>query len=676
MTGGSVPRLTADFRLERDVRAENSSSPPEHPAPALVLGQTRDAASAATNPVPSVASAGGGQLVVADLSGMALNRRLVSKVATTLARFATRGRTSGQVSLLLYAPFSDGSTIAVPAGTRFLDASAFIDVARRDRANEWAYRASLELADGVGRCLFPTIDGVHFGALNLMWVQTFLRDYAMLTEALKAFGEDARGTTVAHCTVVSGNADVARALAVTARAFAATARAWHPPERLHAAASRAARLVRRERARPPQPPVPANAGGALVVSDSPPMRAMFDVMDARFADLSVRPVTRLDYVQRANEAAVRSGAMIARVAPTAAECPRAARREIEKYRDIVRRAASAANDAPSAPVHAFLSTTPVAQFLGQLSAGSFEEQAAQLRETRAIITTTRPDVVVVGNDRWWFGQAFVRVARQSGIPTVSLQDGLEGAHPHWFWATADVVATSGSMYPDYLTSHGTDASRVHVVGQPRYDRLVAAALKGSSVERRAAARERLGIPHDWYCVLFAAQTEQDPSYARQVTDAVLAVPGVHLVVRPHPSSRLEPYTELFANHPSGRVTLQASGDSFDVLNVADAVVLQHSTVAVEAAILGRAVITANFSGLPDVVPYADLGLSMRANSAARVTETVAMLAHMTDAERTALLHDATMGLERLIGPQDGKASLRAATLIAEVLGANHSGAAR
>jgi hypothetical protein len=625
----------------------------------VLLNDPRDAA-APTTPAQPIAFAAD-QLIVADLSGMALNRRMVGAFASAVARLAQRRAGAGMVSLLVYAPFGDGATIAVPDGVRRLDASAFVDRARLDEANEWTYRTSLELVEGVGRELFPIVDGLHFGALNLLWIQGFLRDYAMLAAAVRAFGADTR---VAHCTVVSGNADVARRLAKDARVFAGTVRAWHPPERLHAIASLAARLLHREHARPPQPPVPANAGGALVVSDSPPMRAMFDVVETHLASLGSTPVTRLNYVQRANEAAVKSGVIVARVAPTAADCPPAARDAIQRHRRIAARLGSGGGWEASNQLRAFLADVPVTQFIGQLSAGSFEEQAAQIAESRAMVETTRPAVVVVGNDRWWFGQAFVRIARAAGIPTVSLQDGLEGAAPGWFWATADVIGTTGSIYPEYLRAHGTDASRIHVVGQPRYDKLVATARSGSSSERRTAARERLGIPQDKYCVLFAAQTDQDPSYATQVAEAVLAVPDVHLVVRPHPSSRLEPFTQRFANHPSNRVTLQITGDSFDVLNAADAVVLQHSTVAVEAAILGRAVVTANFSGLPDVVPYAELGLALRTTSSAEVTQTIARLAGMSDAERTALLDDARRALERLVGPQDGQAGRRAAEVIA------------
>lgn len=595
---------------------------------------------------------------------MAFNRRMVGVFATGVAKLAQRRPGGGPVSLLVYAPYGDGATIAELDGVSRYDASAFIDATLLARANEWTYAKSLELAHGVGRELFPTIDGIHFGALNLLWVQGFLKDYAMLAAAVRAFGST---TPVKQCTVVSGNADVARRLASDARSFARTVRAWHPPERLHAGASRVARVVRREQPRPPQPPVPANAGGALVVSDSPPMRAMFDVVETHLSALGAPPVTRLNYVQRANEAAVMSGAIVARVAPLASACPPDARATILRHRRNAQRLGSGGGWEASNQLRAFLADVPVTQFLRQLSVGSFEEQAAQLAETRALIETNRPRAVVVGNDRWWFGQGFVRIARELGIPTMSLQDGLEGDMPSWFWATADVIATTGTIYPEYLTAHGIDGSRIRVVGQPRYDKLVATARSGSSSERRVAARERLGIPRDTYCVLFAAQTDQDPSYASQVANAVLAVPHVHLVVRPHPSSRLGPYTERFENHPSGRVTLQVTGDSFDVLNAADAVVLQHSTVAVEAAILGRAVMTANFSGLPDVVPYAELGLSLRTNSPAEVTATVARLAQMSEAERTAQLDEARRALERLVGPQDGQAGLRAATVAASIL---------
>jgi hypothetical protein len=84
-------------------------------------------------------------------------------------------------------------------------------------------------------------------------------------------------------------------------------------------------------------------------------------------------------------------------------------------------------------------------------------------------TKTRPELVVVGNDRWWLGMAAVLAAREQGIPTLVIQDGVAWDTPMWTASTADYVAVNGEQLERLLLRNGLPRERIKRIGQPRYD---------------------------------------------------------------------------------------------------------------------------------------------------------------------------------------------------------------
>jgi hypothetical protein len=285
-----------------------------------------------------------------------------------------------------------------------------------------------------------------------------------------------------------------------------------------------------------------------------------------------------------------------------------------------------------------------------------------VREAVAILDATRPELVLVGNDRWWAEQAYVLAARARGIPTLCVQDGMDGVLPAWYWLEADHVATTGETYSERLRRWGGVApERVHVTGQPRYDGFDAP----HDAEARAAARRRLGLTGGDFWALFATQPFQDASYPRRVLRAVLASGAARVLVRPHPQTRAETYHALAAEFPPGHVLVVEGAPMLDSLVAVDVLVTQFSTVAVEGALVGRPVVCADFSGLPEVTPFASNGIATRARDERTLTELVTRLR----AGET-LLDPATVarGLSRLVGPRDGRAAERVAGVVAELLG--------
>ena len=607
-----------------------------------------------TRPVSTAAS-----LIFVDLTGTARNQAAVV-AATSLLTFwrRLRGRTS---TLIVCAPSGNPRDIAWPAGVTVLYPVDLLADSELQKAHEWTFataEAHLAHADD------EVVIGPHkiqLAGLRRLHLQGGLRFYALAAASLEVAIARHRAVEV---TIVSGTRDFAAALCadlrnrrIGARAFvvnpgrwlqwrgwlAATPRPGIPPER-RAAIIGTVRSTRRK---------------ALLVSETLPMALMFESIEAALAASGDVEQVRVQYGALRREYAPPPGCQVFNVgAPGGDGDAPGLERPVCAYpahwtssRTVTMPGYFGVGKVPS----------PVGDALAGSPGASREELVRHLEAVAAWMDALSPDLVVVGNDRWWVGQAFVLIARARGIRTLCVQDGVASAVPEWFWISADHIAVSGPFLGTLLTARGTPEDRCHIVGQPRYDEFA----------RPTASREELrrafGLAGGEFCVLFATQPTQHPRYVTDVATAILGVPTARLLLRPHPSlpSSARPTVR---NGDRERIILVAEPPIADLLEACDLLVTQHSTVAIEAALRNRAVITADFTGMPPVVNYAAVGLSTHATTKEALRELIA--AH---AARGSLGPDRRPGpdalhaLEALIGPSDGGAVRRAAALIRRLL---------
>jgi UDP-N-acetylglucosamine 2-epimerase len=300
--------------------------------------------------------------------------------------------------------------------------------------------------------------------------------------------------------------------------------------------------------------------------------------------------------------------------------------------------------------------------LGYLYVSLFDAQARHLWAADTALELLQPEVVVVGNDRWWGGQTFVQLARRRGIPSVCVQDGVAGENACWWWLSADRLAAAGAQLVEMLVRHGVPPERCRVTGQPRYD-----VLTRSGPDDQRTARAALGLDPSTFAVLFAAQSMHGPDYAWGVVSALLAVPGIHVILRPHPSDPSDLWERLRREHGSERVTLHRTGDSLTLVRACDALVTQHSTIVLEAALLGKPVVTAEFGGLHGPTRVIPGVVATQVRGLEELTREVQRLATEVHTARPKPSQSRQAALEAMVGPVDGRAGERVAELVAEVL---------
>lgn len=218
----------------------------------------------------------------------------------------------------------------------------------------------------------------------------------------------------------------------------------------------------------------------------------------------------------------------------------------------------------------------------------------------------RPDLLITTNSPR-AEEAAVLVARQQGIPSMVIVDlfGLGTDLPRLkdpSYGNALCVLNEGVR--NDLIAKGRPADHIHPTGNPAFDSL----LHPDLPEQGGRHRQHLGWEGKTVILYASGPDTREPELPRQIESELRKVvenkEGWHLVLRPHPSERLD-YSDLPAN-----VSLSPREEDLHVLlHAVDVVVVAISTVGLEAAMAGTPLVSCDFSSWSYGVPYSRMGLS-------------------------------------------------------------------
>ena len=223
---------------------------------------------------------------------------------------------------------------------------------------------------------------------------------------------------------------------------------------------------------------------------------------------------------------------------------------------------------------------------------------------RHILTAHRPSVIVsidVADPRT---RVYSILGAALGIPTVQVQSGLvDQGVVEWQFLLDDIVAAQGNQARDVFLSHGVPSEKIYVTGSPRYDSLVKA-----TDQEISALRERFGVPPGNRVVVFASSYSLaifDNYLAESVTllqsmkkamfAAIALVPGVTLIVKPHPLEDVSETRALVVDH-SRVVFAEQKEDIRPLVSACDAFFTLGSTATLEGLILEKTTVCPAFPG--------------------------------------------------------------------------------
>ncbi len=218
---------------------------------------------------------------------------------------------------------------------------------------------------------------------------------------------------------------------------------------------------------------------------------------------------------------------------------------------------------------------------------------------------------------------FVAAAKRLGIPVVAAQHGT--IFPSHYVYTVPKGHVEGAPIPDYFAAYGQYSKevlcdlgaypedRVWIIGSPRMDHLVKNPPGGT------AARQRLELPADKKIVLIATHTPSTYPWfgetVKAVFDSTANRDDCLVCVKTHPGDKGGKERYSLAAREAGNTAVRFYDDRFDdLLAACDLLISGSSTTVLEATLLGKPTICANFSEEPDRYPYVADGASLPARS--------------------------------------------------------------
>lgn len=310
-----------------------------------------------------------------------------------------------------------------------------------------------------------------------------------------------------------------------------------------------------------------------------------------------------------------------------------------------------------------------------------------IETSKRVIERENIDAVVIPDEAGFRNKALLVAAYPQKIPTLVVQTGLMAVNNVFFeyGCAADELASSPSkqpLFPDKFSVYG-DGSKdilkearypfyesIIVTGQPRYDMLA----RASEIFDGEEFRHSLNIEPGKKLVLIASQPFRmfgnKKIFFRSIFQALKDDPQIRIVIKPkpHPSDAQEKWHKRLAEEMGVEaVVLPRNSDTNEALYACDVLITGYSTVALEAMILGKPVVTVNLTNQPDPVPYAQSGAALGVYKAEDIASAVEKA--LDDPETRGRLEN---GRQKYLYDQyhelDGQATKRIVDLIYKMIG--------
>ena len=248
--------------------------------------------------------------------------------------------------------------------------------------------------------------------------------------------------------------------------------------------------------------------------------------------------------------------------------------------------------------------------------------------------------------------AVLAAAGRAGLPAVCITDHFLVYEIDYVARAGhgDIITVLGQAVADFLMRHGRPAGEIRVTGNPAFDALADPAFTEWGRALRAS--------HGWQdkrVILWPQESGSvqvggkplvpSAEIAPVLLEALERDPSLRLVLRPHPN---DPTGGIHSRDP--RVVRAPEPPIEALVQAADIVVQQATTVGIQAALSGKRVITIANAGMP---PFAEYGLA----------QDIPDLSALPGA----LLEGPMPDLSRLGAPPPGRAAERIAETAGELL---------
>lgn len=242
-----------------------------------------------------------------------------------------------------------------------------------------------------------------------------------------------------------------------------------------------------------------------------------------------------------------------------------------------------------------------------------------IRQVNQFLKLRNVSLIVMDEDVCDFNKILAKAAASQNIPSLVIQHGAPCLSYGFAPLSATHMAVWGEISRTKFLNWGTPASRMTITGVPKYDRLIKkSALKNEATYRALKidpSKKTIMVcpgissvnPFERY-VENVSSFEENFGMIEASLNAIAQLPGTQLIIKLHARDRDEVFIRKHVdNRRLFNVRVLKVFDSIALLGITDLLIASYSSVVLEAMLLDIPIVTTNFSGLPDLMPYSEEG---------------------------------------------------------------------
>lgn len=280
---------------------------------------------------------------------------------------------------------------------------------------------------------------------------------------------------------------------------------------------------------------------------------------------------------------------------------------------------------------------------------------------------TKPKMVVFISDRGILEKSFSIMAKKYSTPTILYSpNNVMSVDMTNRYDIADLVLITGRHMLEELHKIGYQKDKIKIVGDLRFDniRSLIKILKREELLRKVGIKKRKKI------VLLISLYSSDYSpvyekmrYFKAVSVAVESIPNTELLIRPHPNESLILLGEQLKRWNITNAKVVHELNIYEILYLADLVIMLHSMIGFEAQVFGKPVISVNLlkKNYQRYVPYG--GSILEITDEDKLRHAIVELLDEKSTARKNLIIKGERFSKKYLGEVDGKVAERVKSYI-------------
>lgn len=275
----------------------------------------------------------------------------------------------------------------------------------------------------------------------------------------------------------------------------------------------------------------------------------------------------------------------------------------------------------------------------------------------------KPDIIIVVNDLTLFGRAAIVAGHIMKIPSVRISASVVAPNQRTPPLYADLMIVSGEAIKEVYAQSGIPEEKIIITGNPRFDTL----FKRNRFEDRTKIFTKYKLNPNKKLIVYTTQPiKERDKLLNAIFNALKKLPEIQLIVKPHPSESTLLYNQMMDMEKLNNAIIVEDIEIYELLNAADCVLTSFSATGLEAMMLDKPVISINFTGEPDRMPYAQSGAALGVYHEDKLAPVI--ISALTD---DAVRDELKVGREKFVGrynyKMDGQAARRVIDLFDETI---------